>query len=120
MAIIKRVIPAHFVQEYREVSRVEGRERPACDWIAQRLTGKDRLSSSDAISNGLLDQQTKKLAERALRKGKLNPKMVSQSGTEWPQRGPGATARLCPTRSAADPSSRSEAFFDYFFRASGL
>jgi sugar (pentulose or hexulose) kinase len=53
------------------------------DWIAQRLTGKDRLSSSDAISNGLLDQQTKKLAETALRKGKLNPKWfpkVVQSG----------------------------------------
>jgi hypothetical protein len=62
---------------------VEGRERPACDWIAQRLTGKDRLSSSDAISNGLLDQQTKKLAESTLRKGKLNPKWfpkVVQSG----------------------------------------
>ncbi len=53
------------------------------DWIAERLTGKDRLSSSDAISNGLLDQQTKKLAESALRKGKLNPKWfprVVQSG----------------------------------------
>ena len=53
------------------------------DWIAERLTGRARLSTSDAISNGLLDQKTKKLAESAIRKGKLQPKWfprVVQSG----------------------------------------
>ena len=53
------------------------------DWIAERLTGKARLSTSDAISNGLLDQKTKKLAENAIRKGGLQPKWfprVVQSG----------------------------------------
>ena len=53
------------------------------DWIAERLTGRSRLSTSDAISNGLLDQKTKKLAENAIRKGKLQPKWfprVVQSG----------------------------------------
>ncbi|MEK6248515.1 MAG: FGGY family carbohydrate kinase, partial [Planctomycetales bacterium] len=53
------------------------------DWIARMLTGKSRLSTSDAISNGLLVQQTKKLAEGVMRKAKLNPKWfpkVIQSG----------------------------------------
>ena len=53
------------------------------DWIAERLTGRSRLSTSDAISNGLLDQKTKKLAESAIRKGKLQTKWfprVVQSG----------------------------------------
>ncbi|MDG2208071.1 MAG: FGGY family carbohydrate kinase [Pirellulales bacterium] len=53
------------------------------DWIAERLTGKARLSTSDAISNGLLDQKTKKLAESAIRKAGLQTKWfprVLQSG----------------------------------------
>jgi len=38
------------------------------DWLAGRLTGGGyRLSSSDALSNGLLDQQTKELATAPLR-----------------------------------------------------
>ena len=38
------------------------------DWLAGRLTGgRYRLSSSDALSNGLLDQETKQLAEAPLR-----------------------------------------------------
>ena len=38
------------------------------DWLAGRLTGgRYRLSSSDALSNGLLDQQTKELATAPLR-----------------------------------------------------
>ncbi len=38
------------------------------DWLAGRLTGgRYRLSSSDALSNGLLDQQTKQLATAPLR-----------------------------------------------------
>lgn len=53
------------------------------DWIAYRLTGSDRLSTSDAVSNGLLDQSTKKLATETMRKAKLNPSwfpQVVQSG----------------------------------------
>ncbi len=38
------------------------------DWLAGRLTGgRYRLSSSDALSNGLLDQQSKRLATAPLR-----------------------------------------------------
>ena len=50
------------------------------DWVAGKLTGKWRLSASDALCNGLLCQQTKKLASTVLRranrqlKGRLNPK----------------------------------------------
>ena len=47
------------------------------DWIAERLTGKARLSTSDAISNGLLDQKTKKLAESADPQGWPANKVVS-------------------------------------------
>ena len=53
------------------------------DWIAERLTGRPRLSTSDAMSNGLLDQKSKKLAEAAIRKAKLQPKWfprIVQSG----------------------------------------
>ena len=32
------------------------------DWIAYLLTGKARLSTSDALSNGLLVQKSKRLA----------------------------------------------------------
>ena len=37
------------------------------DYIAARLTGQLRLSTSDALSNALLDQQTKQLARDAMR-----------------------------------------------------
>ncbi len=53
------------------------------DWIAYRLTSNDRLSTSDAVSNGLLEQSTKKLANDTMRKAKLNPSwfpQVIQSG----------------------------------------
>jgi sugar (pentulose or hexulose) kinase len=43
------------------------------DWIAWMLTGKASLSTSDAISNGLLDQRTKKLAADVMRQAKLDP-----------------------------------------------
>jgi len=53
------------------------------DWITLMLTGNARLSTSDAMSNGLLDQQTKKLAVSVLKQAGLNPKWfpeVIQSG----------------------------------------
>jgi sugar (pentulose or hexulose) kinase len=43
------------------------------DWIAYLLTGKMRLSTSDALSNGLLVQQTKRLADGVMRQAKLVP-----------------------------------------------
>jgi sugar (pentulose or hexulose) kinase len=69
------------------------------DWIVARLTGKKRLSTSDAISNGLLDQTSKKLAESTLRQARLNPKWfpkVVQSGC--------SVARI-PARSSEDLES---------------
>lgn len=55
------------------------------DWLAGRLTGgRYRLSSSDALSNGLLDQQTKELATAPLREagrllgGNLRPEWFPQ------------------------------------------
>jgi sugar (pentulose or hexulose) kinase len=53
------------------------------DWIAWCLTGKARLSTSDAISNALLEQQSKKLAASVIKRAKLNPDWfpaVLQSG----------------------------------------
>ncbi len=38
------------------------------DWLAGKLTGSYRLSASDAICNGLLDQRTKALATDALKR----------------------------------------------------
>jgi sugar (pentulose or hexulose) kinase len=43
------------------------------DWIASLLTGKARLSASDALSNGLLVQKTKRLSEAVMRKAGLTP-----------------------------------------------
>lgn len=53
------------------------------DWIAGCLTGKFRLSTSDAISNGLLVQTNKKLAADVMKKAKLDAAwfpQVIQSG----------------------------------------
>ncbi len=53
------------------------------DWIAYLLTGKARLSTSDALSNGLLLQKTKRLADAVMRRAKLVPAWfppVIQSG----------------------------------------
>lgn len=38
------------------------------DWIAQRLTGQRSLSTSDALSNGLLDQKTRQRADAVIEK----------------------------------------------------
>ncbi len=43
------------------------------DYIAWRLTGSWRLSASDAVSNALLDQKTKKLAADLIGKAGLKP-----------------------------------------------
>jgi len=54
------------------------------DWIALLLTGRPRLSTSDALSNGLLQQQDKKLAAGIMKRAKVNPDWfpsVLQSGT---------------------------------------
>jgi sugar (pentulose or hexulose) kinase len=55
------------------------------DWIAYALTGERTLSTSDALSNGLLEQQNRKLAADAIRAAGLDvewfPEPV-QSGHE--------------------------------------
>jgi len=43
------------------------------DYMALQLTGVERLSMSDALSNGLLDQKTKALAGEAIAKAGLDP-----------------------------------------------
>ncbi len=43
------------------------------DWIATLLTGKARLSTSDALSNGLLLQKSKRLSADVMKKAKLKP-----------------------------------------------
>lgn len=53
------------------------------DWAAYMLTGDCRLSTSDALSNGLLAQATKQLAANAISKAGLDPTWfpeVIQSG----------------------------------------
>lgn len=53
------------------------------DWIAYQLTGVLSLSTSDALSNGLLDQATKKRADNEIRAAGMNPDWfphVVQSG----------------------------------------
>lgn len=42
------------------------------DWIAQLLTGCRRLSTSDALSNGLLQQKNKKLAASVMKRAGLD------------------------------------------------
>jgi sugar (pentulose or hexulose) kinase len=54
------------------------------DFIALMLTGRFSLSTSDALSNGLLDQSTKALAEKVMKKAGLDPAwfpMPIKSGT---------------------------------------
>jgi sugar (pentulose or hexulose) kinase len=54
------------------------------DWIAALLTGQTRLSTSDALSNALLNQKTKKLAADVMKRAQVDPTWfpkVLQSGT---------------------------------------
>ena len=43
------------------------------DYLAWKLTGARRLSTSDALSNGLLDQKTKQLAAKTIAEAGLEP-----------------------------------------------
>ena len=43
------------------------------DWVGYLLTGKARLSASDALSNGLLLQRTKQLAAQVMSQARLTP-----------------------------------------------
>lgn len=54
------------------------------DWIAQRLSGQRSLSTSDALSNGLLDQKTRKRADKVIEKAGFDVDWfpeLTQSGT---------------------------------------
>jgi sugar (pentulose or hexulose) kinase len=42
------------------------------DWVAQQLTGQRSLSTSDALSNGLLDQQTRQRADAVIHAAKFD------------------------------------------------
>ena len=70
-AVEARFIAAKLPWALAQEPRLRGRLHAAMtsgDWLAGRLTGgRYRLSSSDALSNGLLDQQTKRLATAPLR-----------------------------------------------------
>jgi sugar (pentulose or hexulose) kinase len=48
------------------------------DWIAQQLTGESRLSASDALSNGLLVQATKQLADEVINNAGLKSNWFPQ------------------------------------------
>ncbi|MFA6551613.1 MAG: FGGY family carbohydrate kinase [Patescibacteria group bacterium] len=68
------------------------------DWICAMLTGNYRLSASDALSNGLLNQETKKLAVDVITKAGLNPEwfpeVISSNSV---------VGRVQPPRSDTDP-----------------
>lgn len=91
-AVVGRVEERFILPKLMWVLRKEPRLRKAIshamttgDWIAGLLTGRARLSTSDALSNGLLVQKTKRLAEGVMRKAKLVPAWfprVIQSGRE--------------------------------------
>ncbi|MCY2989302.1 MAG: FGGY family carbohydrate kinase [Planctomycetota bacterium] len=54
------------------------------DWITQQLTGKRSLSTSDALSNGLLDQRTRKRADKVIKTAEFDVgwfPATAQSGT---------------------------------------
>ncbi len=54
------------------------------DWIAHRLTGQRSLSTSDALSNGLLEQKTRKRADKVIEKAGFDVAWfpgAAQSGT---------------------------------------
>jgi sugar (pentulose or hexulose) kinase len=56
------------------------------DWIALMLTGEWRLSTSDALSNGLLAQSNKQLAADVIAKAGLDPAWFRRSfraATSW-------------------------------------
>ncbi len=85
--IEERFILPKLVWAFRAAPEVGNKVRQVMttgDWIAYLLTGKARLSTSDAISNGLLVQKNKRLAAAVMRKAQLDPSWfprVIQSGT---------------------------------------
>jgi sugar (pentulose or hexulose) kinase len=84
--IEERFILPKLVWAIRQQPDLRGRIRRVTttgDWVAYRLTGQARLSTSDAISNGLLVQATKQLAAEVLKGAGLDPAWfpeVIQSG----------------------------------------
>ena len=79
-ASVGRIEPRFILPKAKWALRVEpalaGKVRRAMttgDYMARQLTGVERLSMSDALSNGLLDQKTKALARDAIAKAGLDP-----------------------------------------------
>lgn len=74
---VGRVEPRFAVAKLPWVLRMEPALKPRIqrvmfsgDWVSGMLTGKWRLSTSDALCNGLLDQRSRTLATDELRKAK--------------------------------------------------
>lgn len=61
------------LRQDHKLKRAVTRVMTTGDWIALMLTGKARLSTSDALSNGLLNQKDKRLAGDVMRTAGLNP-----------------------------------------------
>jgi len=79
-ASVGRIEPRFILPKLKWALRTEpalaGRIRRAMttgDYMALQLTGVERLSTSDALSNGLLDQKTKALASQAIATAGLDP-----------------------------------------------
>jgi len=85
--IEERFILPKLMWALRQDSSLRGKLRHVMttgDFIARMLTGRFSLSTSDALSNGLLDQDTKALAEGVMRKANIDPAwfpMPIKSGT---------------------------------------
>ena len=79
-ASVGRIEPRFILPKLKWALRVEPalaakvrRAMTTGDYMALQLTGVERLSTSDALSNGLLDQKTKALASQAITTAGLDP-----------------------------------------------
>lgn len=79
-ASVGRIEPRFILPKLKWALRVEPglaakvrRAMTTGDYMALQLTGVGRLSTSDALSNGLLDQKTKALASQAITTAGLDP-----------------------------------------------
>jgi len=79
-ASVGRIEPRFILPKLKWAIRVEPalaakirRAMTTGDYMALQLTGVERLSTSDALSNGLLDQKTKALASQAIATAGLDP-----------------------------------------------
>jgi len=79
-ASVGRIEPRFILPKLKWALRVEPalaakvrRAMTTGDYMALQLTGVERLSTSDALSNGLLDQKTKALASQAIAMAGLDP-----------------------------------------------